>query len=231
MMTSPHRLGETWIPPLPAFASLPALPPVSAIDPEAYTGAQPRALRQSRACRASASALLRGRPPPQSGDWRASASPPPRLRLASSVPLTTLSTLSLSPTGPTEESNWVIQGRLLVGAYPSSTNDAVNAGILSGILALGAGTFVCLQSEYQHEGVAEHEWRSGAKLRPYIFDAIRLVDDLPPSSFPGGVKPDGLEFVHFPIVDCAIANDASVTQLAHDLCARLNRSENLYVHW
>ena len=102
--------------------------------------------------------------------------------------------------GPTEESNWVIYPRLLVGAYPSSVHDATNTSILSSILRLGATTFVCLQQEYQHEGVLEHEWRSGAKLRPYIFDAIKLIDKLPASFFPADRgKPSGLEFVHFPI--------------------------------
>lgn len=131
--------------------------------------------------------------------------------------------------GPTEESNWVIYGRLLVGAYPSSVHDDANTRILTGILKLGITTFVCLQQEYQHEGVKEHEWRSGLKLRPYIFDAIKLVDSLPPSSFPGGAKPDGLEFVHFPIVDCSIANEASVLQLAYDLVGRMLRGENMYI--
>lgn len=135
--------------------------------------------------------------------------------------------------GPTEESNWVIYDRLLVGAYPASTHDAANAAVLTSILRLGITTFVCLQQEYQHEGVSEADWRSGHKLRPYIFDAIKLVDSLPPSFFantPRG-KPDGLEFVHFPIVDCAIANDASVLQLCHDLCQRLLRGEVMYLHW
>lgn len=104
------------------------------------------------------------------------------------------------PAGPTEESNWVIHQRLLVGAYPSDVHDATNTKILTSILKLGVTTFVCLQSEYQHEGVSEAEWRSGAKLRPYIFDAIRLVDSLPPSFFPPEKgKPSGLDFVHFPI--------------------------------
>jgi hypothetical protein len=140
--------------------------------------------------------------------------------------------------GPTEESNWVIYGHLLVGAYPASTNDIANAQLLTSILRLGVTTFVCLQQEYQHEGVTETQWRSGEKLRPYIFDAIRLVDSLPDSFFssttvrgliPRG-KPDGLEFVHFPIVDCSIANDASVLQLCHDLSQRLLKGEVMYLH-
>jgi hypothetical protein len=49
--------------------------------------------------------------------------------------------------GPTEESNWVMYGRLLVGAYPASVHDEANTRILSGILRLGITTFVCLQQE------------------------------------------------------------------------------------
>ena len=81
---------------------------------------------------------------------------------------------------------------------------------------------------YQHEGVREFEWRAGYKLRPYIFDAIRLVDSLPPEFFPSSTKPEGLEFVHFPIVDCATAHDASVLQLAVDLVARLSRGGHVH---
>ena len=125
---------------------------------------------------------------------------------------------------------------------------------------------------YQHEGVRESEWRFGHKLRPYIFDAIQLVDALPralraaamtrarscesarkrprataasrrprprtaphpralaATAFPRGEKPAGLEFVHFPIVDCSIAAESSVLQLAYDLVARLVRGEVMYVH-
>lgn len=42
-----------------------------------------------------------------------------------------------APAGPTEESNWVIPGRILVGAYPSSPEDTINAEILLSILRLG----------------------------------------------------------------------------------------------
>jgi hypothetical protein len=81
---------------------------------------------------------------------------------------------------------FVCRNKLLVGAYPASVHDEANTRILTGILKLGITTFVCLQQEYQHEGVRDFEWRSGLKLRPYIFDAIKLVDSLPPSFFPKG---------------------------------------------
>ena len=67
--------------------------------------------------------------------------------------------------GPTEESNWVLPGRLLVGAYPAALDDEVNDSIVASILRLGCSTFVCLQAEYEHNGVTEQEWRSGQKLR------------------------------------------------------------------
>ena len=131
--------------------------------------------------------------------------------------------------GPTEESNWVLFPVLLVGAYPSSMHDPTNTAILTSILGLGVTTFVCLQLEYQHEGVTEEEWRSGAKLRPYIFDAVKLVDTLPASFWNGRPKIAGLEFVHFPILDCGVAHDASVLQLARDLCGRLLKGEVMYL--
>ncbi len=131
--------------------------------------------------------------------------------------------------GPTEESNWVIFGRLLVGAYPSSQHDPTNTAILTSLLRLGVTTFVCLQQEYRHE-VSEAAWRGGDALRPYIFDAIKIVDALPSSFFPSDRgKVTGLDFVHFPVVDMGVAHDASVFQLAKDLCARLVAGEVMYL--
>ncbi len=118
--------------------------------------------------------------------------------------------------GPTEESNWVLHPALLVGAFPSSLHDPTNAAILTSILGLGVTTFVCLQQEYKHEAT-EEEWRGGAALRPYIFDAIRLVDTLPAGFFKGG-KIAGLEFVHFPIkgeARCARAAPVFFFSLTH----------------
>ena len=54
--------------------------------------------------------------------------------------------------GPTDESNWVIPGLLLVGAFPASTDDEENTHLLSSVLACNISTFVCLQLEYA-EGV------------------------------------------------------------------------------
>ena len=49
--------------------------------------------------------------------------------------------------GPTPESNWVIPGRLLVGAYPASQSDVETFELLISILKQGVTSFVCLQQE------------------------------------------------------------------------------------
>ena len=67
--------------------------------------------------------------------------------------------------GPTTESNWVIPGVMMAGAFPATVDDDETNGILWSILELGITTFVCLQQEYQHTGVTEAMWRSGRALR------------------------------------------------------------------
>lgn len=49
--------------------------------------------------------------------------------------------------GPTPESNWVVPGKLLVGAYPASADDAETLDLITSILRNGATKFVCLQQE------------------------------------------------------------------------------------
>lgn len=88
-------------------------------------------------------------PPPSSGPRIGEEPVPPLTGHSSDIPplpaVRGLDTASMC--GPTEESNWVIPGRLLVGAYPASVQDAANARILTSILSLGVTTFVCLQQE------------------------------------------------------------------------------------
>ena len=49
--------------------------------------------------------------------------------------------------GPTPESNWVIPGVLLVGAYPASQCDEETYELLTSILKQGVTKFICLQQE------------------------------------------------------------------------------------
>ena len=57
--------------------------------------------------------------------------------------------------GPTPESNWVLPGKLLVGAYPASENDEETFALLSSILKCKVNKFICLQQEYKMQGVTE----------------------------------------------------------------------------
>ena len=57
--------------------------------------------------------------------------------------------------GPTPESNWVLPGKLLVGAYPASENDEETFALLSSILKCKVNKFICLQQEYKMHGVTE----------------------------------------------------------------------------
>ena len=63
-------------------------------------------------------------------------------------PLTITSEVTFSEyVGPTPESNWVIPGVLLVGAYPASQDDEETYELITSILKERTSTFVCLQQE------------------------------------------------------------------------------------
>lgn len=53
--------------------------------------------------------------------------------------------------GPTPESNWVIPGVLLVGAYPASQDDEETYELITSILKERITKFVCLQQEVSEE--------------------------------------------------------------------------------
>ena len=136
--------------------------------------------------------------------------------------------------GPTDESNWVIPGLLMAGAYPAAQEDHTHYSIIQTLLALGISTFICLQAEYEHDpNIPVFMWRQGYKLRSYIFFALRVLKaaSADPSKRLGLMcNPDKLDFRHVPIVDCSTTNDDVVLELAQDICHRLKRGENIYVH-
>ena len=83
--------------------------------------------------------------------------------------------------GPTNESNWVLPGHLLVGAYPGVVDDEENMSTIWGILNCRITTFVCLQVEYPGPNVTEDMWRSGRAIRPYfvdVKDVVKHVDSM-----------------------------------------------------
>ena len=137
--------------------------------------------------------------------------------------------------GPTDESNWVLPDRLLVGAYPASMNDEENDRWLGDVIKQGVTTFVCLQREYQNTGVTEAMWRSGNALRPYYQEAVPMLAKLQARA---AADPHGgyerlakeLELVHFPIEDCNVGEDGEVLKLCENLAERVRNGECLYVH-
>jgi hypothetical protein len=137
--------------------------------------------------------------------------------------------------GPTTESNWVLKGRLLVGAYPATQDDKETADIISSILKLGIRKFVCLQQEYR-PNVPEELWRSGLALRPYFNDVLHLVKNkasyssLFATSSIAIVDEKDLSFDHCPIVDCGITDDNKVLDLASKLVDELSRGVVIYLH-
>lgn len=121
--------------------------------------------------------------------------------------------------GPTDESNWVLPGRLMVGAFPGVADDFENDRILASLLDAGVTTFVCLQKEYD-PFATEEEWRSGSAIRPYFDAAVDMAS---------GSRQ--LAFLHFGIEDCNVGEDSDVTRFAIDLANRLRYTEEVvYLH-
>ena len=136
--------------------------------------------------------------------------------------------------GPTDESNWVIPGMLMAGAYPAANDDALHYDILSSILSLGLSTFVCLQAEYEHNpNIPPSMWESGYKIRPYIFDAHKMLKQASSDTtrnYGNMPSPKQLDFIHVPIVDCSTTNDDTIFNLALEIVRRLRSGENIYCH-
>jgi len=139
--------------------------------------------------------------------------------------------------GPTNESNWVMPGHLLVGAYPGVVDDEENMTTIWGILNCKVTTFVCLQVEYPGPEVTEDMWRSGRAIRPYFGDVkevVKHVDSMREVNKDYSVKNvtsiKKLDFVHVPIVDCSVTDDNTIFQLCVNLVNRISRGEVLYVH-
>ena len=126
--------------------------------------------------------------------------------------------------GPTDESNWVVPGRLMVGAYPASLDQELHERQISSILELGIRTFVCLQREYDGNAT-EEQWRTGQRIRPYIHDAAAMLGRHAESG-----KREEVKFVHCPIVDCDTTADEIIVELATNLLRRLDVGETIYLH-
>ena len=134
--------------------------------------------------------------------------------------------------GPTPESNWVIPGVLLVGAFPAEIDDTITFFQISEILKRGINKFVCLQNEYRTD-VPEEIWKAGEALRPYFNDVVNIVENKDKfETFAKSIVCDktDLSFVHFPIKDCGVAADESVLLLCQQLVQSIYEGNKLYIH-
>lgn len=153
---------------------------------------------------------------------------PPLLGSSKSVPL--------DFRGPTPWSNYIIQGRVLAGAYPAVIDDDDTHRLLRSILKTGVNTFVCLQAEF-NPVVSDIAWKSGKALRPYIKDAQKIIMNAKKArqSSQGNedllnIYQSKLDLLHLPIVDGSISSDQAMSDLADDCCQRVLNGERLYIH-
>jgi len=130
--------------------------------------------------------------------------------------------------GPTKESNWVIPGRVLAGAYPlvwdkNKPGSRINSKDLLKIMDQGVNTFVCLQSEYVHEQTPSCEI-TRSYIYPYIFEAQKLCRSK-------NLNRD-LQFLHLPIRDlqCTIDEDCLDMALYLSHLLLTSPTSTLYVH-
>jgi len=118
--------------------------------------------------------------------------------------------------GPTEWSNWVIPGHLMMGQYPGAFDDKKCDQLLKKVLSKGVDTFICLQEEIDND-IPEEVWRSGVGLRPYFRDAQRLSNKQ-------------LKYVQVPITDGCVASDDVTAEVVTGIVADILDGRIPYIH-
>lgn len=113
--------------------------------------------------------------------------------------------------GPTTHSNWVIPGKLLVGAFPQKNE-------LSPLLSAGVQTFVCTVE------------LDAARGRPPYFEEARALAKAGSSTDSTMVPPGKLTFVQFEMENGQAAEDARVLILATNVMNAMKRDEVVYLH-
>jgi len=130
--------------------------------------------------------------------------------------------------GPTPESNWVVKGKLIAGAFPGFTEDDKNEESLTHILNSGVTTFVCLQKEFDPD-ISEEAWRKNYGLRPYLKDVEKMIQSK--ERYPKlATTIEKATFVHEKIRDCDITDDDTTLRLAKKLVKAIYEGEVIYLH-
>jgi protein-tyrosine phosphatase len=135
--------------------------------------------------------------------------------------------------GPIEESNWVVPGKLIAGAFPGYISDLETERALIKILNTGVSKFVCMQEEY-NIAIKEEDWRKNlyvraSAVRPYFADVQRIMENkvIHPTLNTDVVN---MTFDHCPIKDCSTVADEIVFNLAKDLVKAIHDGEVVYLH-
>ena len=118
--------------------------------------------------------------------------------------------VSALPPPPTESSNWLIPGRLVIGEHPSR-EDAVD------LISAGVNTFVCLIGEYSLDQY---------KSQYYPKDVQAYL------SRSGSETGRHVDFLHFPIADFTVTKATFLKSLVAELKKRLVTDANtvMYIH-
>jgi len=130
--------------------------------------------------------------------------------------------------GPTNESNWVVKGKLIVGAYPGYVNDVENEETLTKILNCGVSIFVCLQEEYDNN-ISDENWKNLIGLRPYFKDVEKMIYNK--EQYPKLTScVTKVSLIHEKIKDCDIIDDTVTLSLAKKLVKAIYDGEIIYLH-
>jgi len=130
--------------------------------------------------------------------------------------------------GPTPESNWVVKGKLIAGAFPGFLEDDKNEDSLTQLLNSGVTTFACLQKEYDPD-TSEEAWRNNYGLRPYFKDVEKMIQNK--EQYPKLTTTiENATFVHEKIRDCDITDDTTTLRLAKKLVKAIYEGEVIYLH-
>jgi hypothetical protein len=118
--------------------------------------------------------------------------------------------------GPTAWTNWIVQERILVGAYPRKRE------LVRQILAVGVTTYVCLMPADELSRL--EPYGSYFKLLP---DMLRQMHE---QSKLQHINATQLEYVHVPMYDLATTNDQAVRDLIDLLVVRFHQNRNIFIH-
>ncbi|KAL6060717.1 protein-tyrosine-phosphatase [Balamuthia mandrillaris] len=113
--------------------------------------------------------------------------------------------------GPTDYSNWIVKGHLMVGAFPKKQH------MIEALLKGGITAFVCLMEEHEMHKHSKH----------YLEVAQDLIAKRP-SEYPQSAS--ALKYLHCPIPDRQVCEDETVSKFITQILGLLSAGEVVYVH-